>query len=145
MGGFRLSTRTERIPVLIWHGMLGAMSIQQAVVNCLSYLAAPVLVSFAFRGWKAQSQKLLTKWRGRLGRASILLTSFVWCSVILVIAADRNRVDWARSIAGSAPDYLSPLALLPVLLAVALRGWARVCAISAGLSMCVFLATSWVT
>lgn len=113
-------------------------------VSILSYLAVPGLVMVAYRDWTKRLPESLSNWRSRLGLTSMLVISADWCSVILLIIADKANLRWAGSIDDRWLSYLSLAPLVAALLALTLKSRARNCAIAASLSMGLFWATSWV-
>lgn len=80
-----------------------------------------------------------------MGLTSILVTSVDWCFVILLIIAEKTNAHWIKSIDDRAFNYFIPFAgLAASVLAVPLRGRARVYAAAGGLCMIAFWATAWV-
>lgn len=74
----------------------------------------------------------------------MLVISADWCSIIFFIVADKANLRWAGSINDSWFTYLGVAPVVAAILALALKGRARISTIAAGLSMALFWATSWV-
>ena len=88
---------------------------------------------------------IVPNWRRRVGLASILVVSADWFAVILLIVIDEAQFRWLRYFSGTVIiNCLTLSALIAALLALALNGRARIWAVAAGVSICVFYLTAWV-
>ena len=106
-------------------------------LNGFSYIAVPVFVGLACRAWLKGGLGIVPNWRRRVGLASILVVSADWFTVILLFR-------WLRYFSDAVINCLTLSALIAALLALALSGRARICAVAASVSMCVFYLTAWV-
>jgi hypothetical protein len=113
-------------------------------VSAVCYLAIPVFIVLAYRGWARRPPQALSNWRSRLGVTSMLVISVDWCSVIIVVLTWKSSLSWVRSIGDNWFDYVPLPALLTTFLSFALQGRARVYCIAASLAMILFWSTSWV-
>jgi hypothetical protein len=111
--------------------------------SVLFFLAVPVVIGFAWRGWRKLVRGGLSPWRYIIGAISLSGISISWLYVILFVAFAQIPQAWAKLFLNDS-TWLSIFwtNLIAILLASTLKGRPRLLGILAGLLMAAFWLSS---
>ena len=111
----------------------------RALARFVGLLLVPVLLRLAYGSWTNRIRPHLAVWRNGLGLSSVVVLSVVWLSYGALLLIFSVRPDWTRFYDPTWYGVLLFLTLCAALLAVALRGDARMHLISAALCVDAWL------
>jgi hypothetical protein len=111
--------------------------------SVLFFLAVPVVIVFAWRGWHKLVRGGLATWRYIIGAISLAAVSTSWLYVILLYAFAQINLAWARHFVNdSVWLFIFWTDFIAILLASTLKGRPRLLGILAGLLMVGFWLSS---
>lgn len=115
------------------------LSEARPLIGIICFLAVPVFAIFAYRAWSKTLRAQLSPWRSKAAVTSIVAVSANWFYVILILLLHFVNDRWASSLLNEASwDVVFFLAIAAALLAIALKGLARVQGVAAGVLMAAF-------
>jgi hypothetical protein len=109
-------------------------AVVRQVSQVLFFLAVPVVIVFAWRGWHKQRREGLAPWRQILGAISLAVISTSWLYVLLFLVLAVFHEAWAKLFLND-PAWVSLFwaDFIATFLATTLRGGPRLLGILAGL------------
>lgn len=115
------------------------MSEARPLIGIICFLAVPVFAILAYRAWSKTQRAQLSPWRSKVAVTSIVAVSANWLYMILILLLHFVNDRWAGWLLNDTSwEAGFFLALAAALLAIALKGLARIQGIAAGILMAAF-------